>query len=162
MIDRRQGIFDEYRSIISRLQWLLDGVVVVLLLFLICWLCGESFRLIFQVLGLVSFLLTIMVFQATQLSQPARRQHHAPGAPGFSYLAGGGGHPHDAGLHQQDLGEFFPDRPPHLDGDRPRGPGGSAASGFLGLAVAAAAGAATAAPWLLPGPGTWDAAWPET
>jgi hypothetical protein len=60
--DRRQGIFDEYRWIISRLQWLLDGVVVVLLLFLICWACGESFRLIFQALGLVTFLLTIMVF----------------------------------------------------------------------------------------------------
>ena len=54
MIDRRQGIFDEYRWIISRLQWLLDGIVVVLMLFLICWICGESFRLIFQVLGLVA------------------------------------------------------------------------------------------------------------
>ena len=72
MIDRRQGIFDEYRWIISRLQWLLDGVVVVLLLFLICWVYGESFRLIFQALGLVTFLLTIMVFRATQLYQPWR------------------------------------------------------------------------------------------
>ena len=54
MIDRRQGIFDEYRWIISRLQWLLDGIVVVLMLFLICWICGESFRLIFQLLGLVT------------------------------------------------------------------------------------------------------------
>ena len=72
MIDRRQGIFDEYRWIISRLQWLLDGFMVVLLLFLICWFYGESFRLIFQVLGLVTFLLTIMVFRAARLYQPWR------------------------------------------------------------------------------------------
>ncbi len=72
MIDRHQGIFDEYRWILSRLQWLLDGGVAVLLLVLICWFYGESFRLIFQVLGLVTFLLTIMVFQATQLYQPWR------------------------------------------------------------------------------------------
>jgi putative colanic acid biosynthesis UDP-glucose lipid carrier transferase len=72
VIDRRQGIFDEYRWIISRLQWLLDGIVVVLMLVLICWLSGESFRLIFQILGLVAFLLTIMVFRAIQLYQPYR------------------------------------------------------------------------------------------
>ena len=72
VLSQRQGIFDEYRWIISRLQWLLDGIVVVLLLFLICWICGESFRLIFQVLGLVTFLLTIMVFRAAQLYQPWR------------------------------------------------------------------------------------------
>ena len=72
MIDRRQGIFDEYRWILSRLQWLLDGIVVVVLLLLICWACGEPFRLIFQALGLVTFLLTIMVFRAAQLYQPWR------------------------------------------------------------------------------------------
>jgi putative colanic acid biosynthesis UDP-glucose lipid carrier transferase len=72
VIDRRQGIFDEYRWILSRLQWLLDGIVAVLMLVLICWIYGESFRLIFQVLGLVTFLLTIIVFRATQLYQPWR------------------------------------------------------------------------------------------
>jgi putative colanic acid biosysnthesis UDP-glucose lipid carrier transferase len=72
VIDRRQGIFDEYRWILSRLQWILDGVVAVLMLILICWIYGESFRLIFQVLGLVTFLLTIIVFRATQLYQPWR------------------------------------------------------------------------------------------
>jgi len=72
VIDRRQGIFDEYRWIISRLQWLLDGIVVVLLLFLICWTYGESFRLIFQVLGLFTFLVTVMVFRAAQLYRPWR------------------------------------------------------------------------------------------
>ena len=72
MFSQRQGIFDEYRWIISRLRWLLDGIVVVLMLFLICRICGESFRLIFQLLGLVTFLLTIMVFRAAQLYQPWR------------------------------------------------------------------------------------------
>ena len=72
VLNQRQGIFDEYRWIISRLQWLLDGVVVVLMLFLICWICGEPFRLIFQILGLVTFLLTIMVFRAGKLYQPWR------------------------------------------------------------------------------------------
>ena len=72
MIDSRQGIFDEYRWILSRLQWLLDGIVVVVLLLLVCWACGESFRLRFQALGLVTFALTIMVFRAAQLYQPWR------------------------------------------------------------------------------------------
>jgi len=72
VFEHRQGIFYEYQWIISRLQWLLDGVLAVLMLVLICWFCGESFRLIFQVLGLVTFLLTIMVFRATQLYQPWR------------------------------------------------------------------------------------------
>jgi putative colanic acid biosynthesis UDP-glucose lipid carrier transferase len=72
VFDRRQGIFDEYRWLISRVQWLLDGIVVVLLLYLICWFCGETFRLRFQALGLLTFLLTIMVFRAAQLYQPWR------------------------------------------------------------------------------------------
>lgn len=72
MFSHRQGIFNEYRWIISRLQWLLDGVLAVLMLVLICWFYEESFRLIFQVLALVTFLLTIIVFRATQLYQPWR------------------------------------------------------------------------------------------
>jgi putative colanic acid biosysnthesis UDP-glucose lipid carrier transferase len=72
VIDRRQGIFDEYRWIISRVQWLLDGVMVVLLLFLICWGYGETFRFRWQALGLVTFLLTVLVFRAGQLYQPWR------------------------------------------------------------------------------------------
>jgi len=72
VFSHRQGIFNEYRWIISRLQWLLDGVLAVLMLVLICWFYEESFRLIFQVLALVTFLLTIIVFRATQLYQPWR------------------------------------------------------------------------------------------
>jgi putative colanic acid biosysnthesis UDP-glucose lipid carrier transferase len=72
VIERRQGIFDEYRWIISRVQWLLDGVMVVLLLFLICWGYGEVSRFRWQALSLVSFLLTILVFRAGRLYQPWR------------------------------------------------------------------------------------------
>jgi len=72
VFERRQGIFDEYRWIISRIQWLMDGIVVVLLLFLICWFFGETFRFRFQALGLLTFLLTILVFRAAQLYQPWR------------------------------------------------------------------------------------------
>jgi putative colanic acid biosynthesis UDP-glucose lipid carrier transferase len=72
VFDQRQGIFDEYRWIISRVQWLLDGIVVVLLLFLICWFYGETFRFRWQALGLVTFLLTVMGFRAARLYQPWR------------------------------------------------------------------------------------------
>jgi putative colanic acid biosynthesis UDP-glucose lipid carrier transferase len=67
-----RGIFNEYRWIISRVQWLLDGVVVALLLFLICWAYGEPFKFRWQALGLVTFVLIIMVFRAAQLYQPWR------------------------------------------------------------------------------------------
>ncbi len=70
--DRNQGIFDQYRWILSRIQWMLDGVVVVLLLFFLCWLFDEPFLSRFQLLGLATFLLTVMVFQAANLHQPWR------------------------------------------------------------------------------------------
>jgi putative colanic acid biosynthesis UDP-glucose lipid carrier transferase len=68
----RQGIFNEYRWIISRVQWVLDGIVVVVLLFLICWTYEEPFRFKWQALGIVAFPLTIMVFRAAQLYRPWR------------------------------------------------------------------------------------------
>jgi putative colanic acid biosynthesis UDP-glucose lipid carrier transferase len=70
--DHNQGIFDQYRWLLSRIQWILDGLVVVLLLFSLCWLFDEPFRSRFQMLGLVTFLLTVMVFQAANLHQPWR------------------------------------------------------------------------------------------
>ncbi|MCX5892936.1 MAG: hypothetical protein NTW80_08210, partial [Deltaproteobacteria bacterium] len=70
--NRQQGIFDQYRWLISRIQWMLDGVVVVLLLFIICLGFGEPFRLIYQMLGLATLLLTVMVFQTANLHQPWR------------------------------------------------------------------------------------------
>ena len=70
--DHNQGIFDQYRWLLSRIQWMLDGLVVVLLLFFLCWLFDEPFISRFQLLGLTTFLLTVMVFQAANLHQPWR------------------------------------------------------------------------------------------
>jgi putative colanic acid biosynthesis UDP-glucose lipid carrier transferase len=70
--NRQQGIFDQYRWLISRLQWMLDGAVVILLLLFLCWFFGEPLRLRFQALGLATFFLTTVVFQAAGLHQPWR------------------------------------------------------------------------------------------
>ncbi len=72
VINRQKGIFDQNRWLISRVQWMLDGVVVALLLFVVCRLCGEPFRIRYQLLGLATFLLTVLVFQAALLYQPWR------------------------------------------------------------------------------------------
>jgi putative colanic acid biosynthesis UDP-glucose lipid carrier transferase len=72
VINRQKGIFDQNRWLISRVQWMLDGVVVVVLLFLVCRLCGEPFRIRYQLLSLATFLLTVLVFQAALLYQPWR------------------------------------------------------------------------------------------
>ena len=72
VINRQKGIFDQNRWLISRVQWMLDGVVVALLLFIVCRLCGEPFRIRYQLLGLATFLLTVLVFQAALLYQPWR------------------------------------------------------------------------------------------
>jgi len=68
----QQGIFDQYRWLIVRIQWVLDGVVVFLLLLLLCLFYGEPFGLRYQLLGGATFLLTVMVFQAAHLHQPWR------------------------------------------------------------------------------------------
>jgi putative colanic acid biosynthesis UDP-glucose lipid carrier transferase len=69
---RREGIFDQYQWLFSRVQWGLDGLVVVLLLFLLCWFLDEPFSLRYQLLGLATFGLTVTVFQTANLHQPWR------------------------------------------------------------------------------------------
>jgi putative colanic acid biosynthesis UDP-glucose lipid carrier transferase len=69
---RQQGIFDQYQWLISRAQWILDGLVVTFLLLLLCWFHGVPFHSYFQILGAVTFGLTVVVFQAAQLYQPWR------------------------------------------------------------------------------------------
>jgi len=69
---RQQGIFDQYQWLISRAQWILDGLVVTFLLILLCWLHEVPFHYYFQILGGVTFGLTVVVFQAAQLYQPWR------------------------------------------------------------------------------------------
>jgi putative colanic acid biosynthesis UDP-glucose lipid carrier transferase len=43
-----------------------------LVLFCLCWFFGEAFEFKFRLLGLVTFVLTVMVFQANQLYRPWR------------------------------------------------------------------------------------------
>jgi putative colanic acid biosynthesis UDP-glucose lipid carrier transferase len=50
----------------------LDGVVVLALLFFLCWLRGVYFQREFLVLGLVTFLLMMVIFQGAQLYRPWR------------------------------------------------------------------------------------------
>lgn len=67
-----KGIFNQYQWIISKLQWLLDGVIVVLMLFFFCWLNNVPFANKYLVLSGISLILTVMVFQSVQLYRPWR------------------------------------------------------------------------------------------
>ena len=60
----RGGIFFQYQWLISRVQWLLDGVMVFLLLVGICAAYGERFHQYFFYLGAATFILVVMVFNA--------------------------------------------------------------------------------------------------
>ena len=71
-ISGRQGLFNQNRWLISRLQWLLDGTVVVALLVVICWFYTVPLTHDYFILGAVTFLLTIMVFQGSRLYRPWR------------------------------------------------------------------------------------------
>ena len=113
---------------------------MVVLLLLICWVFGEPFRLIFQALGLVTFLLTIMVFRAAQLYQPWRganlirlvRRVFLGWLVIVAILM-------MLGYVTKTSMLFSRESPAHLGGDSPRGPDSYALTGLLGLAVAAAA-----------------------
>ena len=71
-ISGRQGLFNQNRWLISRFQWLLDGTVVVALLVVICWFYTVPLTHDYFILGAVTFLLTIMVFQGSRLYRPWR------------------------------------------------------------------------------------------
>ncbi len=68
----RQGLIHQYRWLLSRLQWLLDGAVVVLLLVWFCRLYGTAVSQSILVLGIIAFVLTLFVFQGSQLYRPWR------------------------------------------------------------------------------------------
>ncbi len=68
----RQGLFNQYRWLISRLQWLLDGTVAMALLVLLCDYYNVPLSLDYISLGIITFLLIIMVFQSFRLYRPWR------------------------------------------------------------------------------------------
>jgi putative colanic acid biosynthesis UDP-glucose lipid carrier transferase len=70
--NKNRAIFDEYYRIISIIQKMLDGCVVVLLLFLLTTIYGYDFDHYYQVLAVVAFLLTLVVFKAAEIYHPWR------------------------------------------------------------------------------------------
>ncbi len=69
---RRQGIIHQYQWLISRLQRLLDGVVVILLLVILCRVYGIPFGRHYYILSVAAILLSLVVFQGAQLYRPWR------------------------------------------------------------------------------------------
>lgn len=68
----RQGIFTQYRRLISGVQRLLDGFVVFSLLVLLCWFLEVPFESAYLIVGVTTFLLTMAVFEGAQLYRPWR------------------------------------------------------------------------------------------
>ncbi len=68
----QEGIFDHYRQLISMTIRLLDGVVVVSMLILVCWLHEVDFSRYYMDAAVASFLLVLVVFSAAQLYRPWR------------------------------------------------------------------------------------------
>jgi len=71
-ISGRHGLFNQNRWIISRLQLLLDGAVVLALLAVSCWFHKVPLTTDYIFLGIVAFLVTLMVFQGSRLYRPWR------------------------------------------------------------------------------------------
>jgi putative colanic acid biosysnthesis UDP-glucose lipid carrier transferase len=67
-----RGLFNQYRWLITSLQKLFDGTVVVALLVVLCKFYNIFFSNYYFTLGIISFLLTIMIFQGFRLYRPWR------------------------------------------------------------------------------------------
>ena len=72
MPQSRQGIFTHYQWLVILIQWLLDGLVVVLFLAVLALLYGVPFQIPYQLLSALAFVLTLLVFRASQLYRPWR------------------------------------------------------------------------------------------
>ena len=68
----REGIFDQYRRLISMIIRLLDGAVVMLMLGAACWFHEVPFNDHYIAAAAFSFLLVLTVFSAAQLYRPWR------------------------------------------------------------------------------------------
>ncbi len=67
-----EGIFNQYRRLISGLQRLLDGFLVISLLVFFSWFYDVPFQQEFIFLSTVTFLLTVLIFQTARLYRPWR------------------------------------------------------------------------------------------
>jgi putative colanic acid biosynthesis UDP-glucose lipid carrier transferase len=68
----RDGIFTHYQWLVILIQWLLDGMVVVMLLAVLALAYGVPFQEKYQLLSALAFILTLLVFRASQLYRPWR------------------------------------------------------------------------------------------
>jgi putative colanic acid biosynthesis UDP-glucose lipid carrier transferase len=68
----REGIFTHYQWLVILIQWLLDGLVVVLFLVVLALLYGVPFQKPYQLLSALAFVLTLLVFRAALLYRPWR------------------------------------------------------------------------------------------
>jgi putative colanic acid biosynthesis UDP-glucose lipid carrier transferase len=68
----RDGIFTHYQWLVIFIQWLLDGLMVVLLLAVLALAYGVPFGEQYQLLSALAFVLTLLVFRASQLYRPWR------------------------------------------------------------------------------------------
>jgi putative colanic acid biosysnthesis UDP-glucose lipid carrier transferase len=69
---KKRGVFDEYARLISILQKLMDGGIVVLLLIFTATFFGFRFDYHYVTLAVTTFFLTLMVFQGAGLYRPWR------------------------------------------------------------------------------------------
>lgn len=67
-----QGIFYQYRWLFSIVHWLVDSFIVVSLLAITCKFYAVPFLEEFLYLGIITFILTVMVFHGAKLYRPWR------------------------------------------------------------------------------------------
>jgi putative colanic acid biosynthesis UDP-glucose lipid carrier transferase len=68
----RSGIFYQYSWLISRILWLLDGLLVIGLMFILCWFYQVPFRRDYVILSAITLFLTALVFPNVNLYRPWR------------------------------------------------------------------------------------------
>jgi putative colanic acid biosynthesis UDP-glucose lipid carrier transferase len=68
----QRGIFTHYQWLVILIQWLLDGLMVVLLLAVLALAYGVPFENQYHLLAALAFILTLLVFRAAQLYRPWR------------------------------------------------------------------------------------------
>ena len=67
-----RGIFTHYQWLVIFIQWILDGLTVVLLLALLALAYGIPYEKQYHLLSALAFILTLLVFRASQLYRPWR------------------------------------------------------------------------------------------
>ncbi len=72
MIDSQKGLFQQYHRLIVRVQQLLDGLVIFLLVIFLCNYYNIQFHPHYFILAAVTFCLSILIFSSVKLYQPWR------------------------------------------------------------------------------------------